>query len=505
MKLEEIKKIATKANFIFGLIILLSFLIRIYSWSHLQSLTWDEGGHSNPGIMLARIILNGFSISYAAQFISNYTPAAASFVFYPYGYSIMSMFSFLFFGFSELAARIPSMFFSLLIIHGVYILAKKMFGTKIGLISAFIAALNPWFIIWGGRALADLPMVCLMLYSIYFCFKAIENIGIKYWLLSGLFCGLAVLMKPPGLIVFPFLILIVAYYKGLKELFKKHFFVLTTTIFLISFSYFGFALLARYILPVLGLISYEYGLNIFKGVFHWFGSALEYAEMGDPTWKTLAGWRYYLGLLPVQLGGYLTLFLGFIGGLRLIKNRNSRSKFYLIFSYILFVYLLFTFLDNKDTRYTIPYLPFFCILASIGIKTLISAVSVFNRKIALITFLLILVFIGITSFNTLPIWNIWSTPSSGLAEAAKVIIQLEPGLIVSLAGSDNMVNVPTITFYVAVNDSKANYSVYWNERFKQAKYIISVEEINIPETKQIFKKADEPKLYMFRRKLDKTP
>ena len=469
------------------LIIALGFLIRLYFWSyHSNTLTWDEGAHSLAGVMLARTILNGFNIDFIHKFINNYWATMGSLFFYPYGYDIMSTLSYLFFGFNQLSARIPSMAFSLLIIVAIYLLAKEMFDQEIGWLAAFIAVVNPYFIFWGGQALVDLPMICLMIYAIYFCFRAVTQGKIKYWLLSGTFVGLAGLMKPPGIIVFPLLIFIIIYYKGFNCLLKKPFILLTSVFLILSFSYFGFGLLAGYILPKFKIISPEIGTHIFKATFHWFSSAIHYAETKDPTWRTLAGWYYYPKLLPLQLGGHLTLLLSFLGTWRLIRNKNSRKVIYPILFYIIFIYLLFTFLNNKDTRYTMPYLPFFCILAAIGIKNL---TSIFKQKRALFILPIILIFIAIPSLNQLREFVEATAYDSNLPLAAKVITNLKPGLIVPFS-ENNDINVQTISFYIAINDPRLRYSVYWPDKLKQANYIVSQEEINIPNAKSIFNEGE---------------
>lgn len=453
------------------LVLITGITFRVYSWLHLNSLTFDEAVHSNPGLITAKFISNFFDINYLKNSLSNYPMAFAAGVFYPYGYPILSAISFFIFGFGELQARLPSMVFSILIIPAVYYLAKIIFKEeKIALFSAFFAAINPWFIIWGGRALADLPMAFFMVLSLYFLIKSTEENKTKYWVISAIFCGSAFLMKPPGLLILPFLIFYAIYQKGSSVLFKKNFVAFSAIIFIFLLSYFGFGLFSKYLLPLININTEYYGDQIYKNIFHWFSGALTTAEAGDPTWKTSTAWFYYPKLLVVQLGGAVTLCLSLIGAGIILFKKNAK-KTVLVFLFIPFIYLLFSFLNNKDTRYTIPYLAFFCILAGYGaLKT----ASLFKGNFYFLCIAIVIAATLLGSFNTLPIFNIWHTPNSGLEKAVQIIMQKNPGSIAIDENSDNMVNVNTLAFYMLIKDNGLKYSVCWPEKSYEAKYIVLV-------------------------------
>lgn len=476
-----------------GFLIFLGLVFRLYLWSHLglNTLSWDESAHSLAGLALAKTALHGFAPAYLIKFFNNYWAATGSLFFYPYGYTALSALSFLFFGFNQLAARIPGMGFSILIIFAVYLLAKKMFGKNAALLAAFFAAINSAFIIWGGQAMVDLPMACLMIFSIYFCLQALSTGKMPYWLLAGVFAGLAGLMKPPGFIVYPFLAFLVASFQGLKSLFKKPFVGLTAVVFLFFFSYFGLGLLAFFVLSKLGIISEATGLHIFKAIFHWFSNSLTYAEAIDPSYKTLAGWWFYLKILPSQLGGWPVLILGFLGVLKLWRDKN-RNNFYLVAGYIIFIYLAFTFLNNKDTRYTIPYLPFFCLLAALGLDFF---TSLFKKNQVIYILPAMLFLTGAVAFNNLAAFGKINASDIGLESAVKIITQSKPGLVVA-AKESNGLNVQSLSFYLAINDPELQYSVYWPDKFNEADYAIAshAEDVNLPGAKLIFSSKN---IYLF--------
>ncbi len=477
------------------LIFISAVVLRIYAWSHLNSLTWDEALHTIPGIAIVRFLKNDFSISYLQEMISNYLTVLLSFSFYPYGYPLFSVFSFLFLGLNELAARLPSMVFSLLIIHAVYILSKKLFGERMALIAAFVAAVNPWFIIWGGRALTDIPMTTLGLYALYFILTATEQQKSKYWIFAGLCSAFAFLMKPTAILPIPFFVLAGVAHAGFRILLRRGFFIFLFIVFFSVFSYFGIGLLAKSIFSNLGVLSHHQGLVIYKAVFHWLSSAVTFAEDRDPTWHTFAGWTYYLELLPVQLGVTVVLF-GILGSVILLKDKGSRGKVILILLFIFFAYLGCTFLNNKDTRYTIIYLPFFCILAAAGICA-INNVCKGNIP----TFLIktgVIILILIESFKILPKGDIWETPYTGLDQAAEAISRQEKGLVIYTELREDMVNPYTITFYMLAKDPKLDYLFYWDNMDKLDYVGVLTEKPNIPKALMIFEKETKPRLYVVR-------
>lgn len=487
---------------ILGIVILFGFLLRLYSWSYLGNLSWDEASHSLAGIMLDYWLLHGFNFSYLSQFMSNYWATTGSLFFFPWGYTALSAISFLLFGFSELAARVPSMIFSLLIILATYLLAQKLFNKKIGLIAGFLAAINPWFILWGNQALPDLPMTCLMILAIYFCLEGIARAKIKYWIFAGLSAGLAGLMKPTGFIIFPFLMFIVIYDQGFKYLFKKQFLILTLIGLTCFLSYFGFGLAAVSILPKLKLVTPEFGWHIFKNIFQWFGRILPekyfqlfgqdliYAKIGDPNWRSFGGWLYYFKLIPKQLGGYLIAVFSLIGIIKLFFDKNSKNKFYFIITFIIFIYLIFTFIANKDSRYTLPYLPFIFILASIGISYL---TSLLKLKQSLLVLLIVLTLVFASSFNSLIKLSNFS--DNNLETVIEIITNSKPGLVVPLS-EDNDINVQTISFYLALKDSELRYRVYWPTTNNPADYIIAQEKTTIDGFNL---KYANKKLYLYQR------
>lgn len=473
------------------IIILIGIIIggviwRLYFWFSFGDFTWDEGSHSLAGVLLARTITHGFSLEYFKEFSNHYWASIGSLFFFPWGYTILTTISYLIFGFSDFSARLPSMLFSILSIYSIYLLAQKIFNQQVALISAFLLAINPYFTTLGGVALVDMPMTCLMLLAFYFCLLALDDNKTKHWLLSGLFIGLAGLMKPTGFIIFPFLLMVTLYNRGLVFLISKKFLFFNLFIIISFISYFGLGLLALLVFPKFGWISLAEGQVIFKSIFQWFGRILPekyfhtfgqdliYANFGDPNWQSLKGWLFYLQLIPKQLGSILLVATSAIGTLFLI-SRHQKKALILSGLYVIYIYLIFTFIANKDSRYTLPMLPFLIMLSAVGINYLGQIIrSKYTGFLALSFSLLLIAYFSFGAITNANFNNI----GHNLQTSTAAITSLAPGSIMPFQ-ENNIINVQTISFYAAINDPELQFTVYWPEADHIADYVMAQTESEI--------------------------
>lgn len=87
------------------------------------------------------------------------------------------------FSFSEFSLRFPSLIFNFLSIVLVFLLGKKLFNKKIGIIASIFIGLSP-FHLWYAQEARDYSMVLFLgTFAFYLLFKAIEKGEIKFWLL----------------------------------------------------------------------------------------------------------------------------------------------------------------------------------------------------------------------------------------------------------------------------------------------------------------------------------
>lgn len=79
------------------------------------------------------------------------------------------------FGASVFATRFPSAVFGVLAVWATYLLTKKLFPEKIGLLAAFFLAISPWHVIASRNAFESDLQIFLITMSIFFFIKSLKN------------------------------------------------------------------------------------------------------------------------------------------------------------------------------------------------------------------------------------------------------------------------------------------------------------------------------------------
>ncbi len=106
-----------------------------------------------------------------------------------------------------LSGRLLMISFAVITIYIVYLIAKKLFNEKVGILSSFCLAISPLHIFHSRLIRPDIPTAMLVLFSIYFLLFFKRRNQSKYLVLSSLFAGFSIAAKyTSGVIVVPILI-----------------------------------------------------------------------------------------------------------------------------------------------------------------------------------------------------------------------------------------------------------------------------------------------------------
>ena len=102
-------------------------------------------------------------------------PELPSGVLYPSGslFSYLEALSFQLLGFSDLAARLPSLLIAGLTLPLLYLVARRLLNRRVALLSVALLALLPEAVVWGGRARMYALLQLLVLLAVYFFFQAV--------------------------------------------------------------------------------------------------------------------------------------------------------------------------------------------------------------------------------------------------------------------------------------------------------------------------------------------
>jgi 4-amino-4-deoxy-L-arabinose transferase-like glycosyltransferase len=230
----------------------------------------------------------------------------------------------------EIWGYILTTFFSLGIIYLTYLIAKKYFNQKVALYSAIIISFTWIFFFFNYRLYTEIP-------SVFFALLALYSYQKNDFFLTGVAAGLAFLTKfPQGIILVVFSIII---FKSLKKFSKL---------------ILGFILI---IFPYLAFNYFLYGSPIENLLFA--SEVLKFAGI----WIFQQPWHYYFTTLLYQN----ILFLLAIPG---IYFAFKKKKYVLILLFILFL-IYFIQMAHKEVRFTIMFLPYLAILASLAYDKLI--------------------------------------------------------------------------------------------------------------------------------------
>lgn len=445
---------------------------RLSVWWNYGTLQWDEASHSIGGIFFYRFFVGNLPNPW--DYFASYPAMTGSFWFYPYGYALLAGISYLFFGFSELAARLPSLIFSFLVIHAAICIAREIEREhKVSVFSAFFAAVSSIIIVVGSGAMVDVPLTVLMTYSLLFWIKALKNRKDADFLKAGILGGLAGLMKPIGIFVlifmFVFAILLFTFLKD-RLFFSKGFWKGILSGLGCFSTWWGSAFTVNY------LVNGWIGEAAIKGVMYWFDFRGVFGgyipPWYSPPWYKIEAWGYYpneilftMGLLP-----FILVFTGVFSRLKKIKLVDA-----LLILFALSFYALQTFVSNKNPRYIMPILPILYAYTGVGLNFVFMNLAEEQKPLNLVGLkwlkkIVALAIVIITMINGfLPLQQalvVKYTPGMpyGLnfpvKESLQIIINDGEGGLLLIDNQDNLFNLPVITFYLASLDENGLYGCH---------------------------------------------
>ena len=125
------------------------------------------------------------------------------------------------FGFSEILVKFLTPFISFLTGVSVYILVKKMFNEKIGLVTALALITIPAYVTYSVLFYVEMLLVFYINLSFLLAALAYQTGERKYWIVSGIFAALSILTKTSGyftLLSYAFFFLLYLYKKRFDEI-----------------------------------------------------------------------------------------------------------------------------------------------------------------------------------------------------------------------------------------------------------------------------------------------
>jgi hypothetical protein len=297
-------------------------------------------------------------------------------------------------GFQEFVIRFLTPFIAFLTGLATYILVKRLFDQKIGLISAIFLITIPSFVTYSVLFYTD---ILFTFYSALFFFTfllyAKENRR-KYLFLSAIFAALATFTKAPGYAYYLFFGLEFLYEiyrtKSFATL-KKYLLVLVILLLIPSGFYlrnfYYYKNPTCYSIPYLKTFPMEFcGIDKWQDKYQFAGRT---AEEGTEASVYRVGIMSYLdfayGSLPLVVFGFL------VGILLLLKERSEMLKHILLYLLLfLAVFYISTGRAEDTARYTLGWVPLIAAIAAVFFGKAYDVFSSYYKYLGLIVIILII-------------------------------------------------------------------------------------------------------------------
>ncbi|OPY71209.1 MAG: hypothetical protein A4E63_01626 [Syntrophorhabdus sp. PtaU1.Bin050] len=295
------------------------------------------------------IEMDGISYALIAEAIARGAFGEAVKAVFPPFYPLFVAITHFFVGDWELAGRVVSLVFGLLIIYVSYRFFKRLLGERKALYGAFILAIHPYLARYSGQVLSESLATLLFTVTVFFFYRGWAEEKGTYVGMSGCFLGLTYLTRPEYLVYYaPFALLLVS---------RKRFF--HTCLFFLMF-----VLLA---LAYIVYLRFETGFWMISGKMTrlpFVPLAVAVTNIPAVTYHLLAA------IFPPFL---LLLAMGFM---RVDAHFRSMSVLLVVFHV-----LSLSLVSHSTRRYSVEFFPFLTLFVAEGIPVFLAFVGRFRYRL----------------------------------------------------------------------------------------------------------------------------
>ena len=265
-------------------------------------------------------------------------------------------------------ARLLSVLLSIGTILLVFYLGKKMYNPRVGILASLFLIFSPVHSKISHYMVPDVPMVFFISIS-FVCIWFIYTKGdTKFYILAGLFAGIATATKFGGQLLFlPLFLAHIFYVLGKKQSVKNIFFS-HKLILSVVFFFGGFLAGCPY-----AIIDFPKFWNDFK----WQSQhLLQVGHYGSSTAQP--AWLFYIRYGLAENVGKFIQYLVYGGVLYGLVRRKKKDLILIVFPLVLFV--LIGSWKSMAARYLLPLTPFFCLIAALFLDVILSKIKAFLER-----------------------------------------------------------------------------------------------------------------------------
>jgi len=265
----------------------------------------------------------------------------------------------------------------------VYLLGQRLYSKSIGMLASVFLAFSVLHVRDSHFYFPDVPFTFFTVLTVFFAARLVEEGGIKYYILTGVFAGVGLATKQTTLMVFPVILTahLIRTLKGMPVQWNSYKKIIPSTGsgYRFSLQFWGLLLLPIFVAGLTFLLLNPFVL-IYPGKFLEMSrkTARFIKGLDQPQWTfqftgtTIRYW--FTNLLYFGMGPLLELVC-LMGALWAVMKRKVGDL--LILSFLLPYFYFVGGGYMKFIRYAIPLLPFLCLL---GARFLLDLFEITTRK-----------------------------------------------------------------------------------------------------------------------------
>lgn len=333
---------------------------------------WDQAGHLVKSYDYFKAIEHlDSNILYKLLNISNFYPPLFYISSYPF-YKILGM--------SSDSGCLTNSIFLILLIFSTYGIANNLYGKRAGILSALLVSTYNVVSTHSRQYLLEMSLISMVTLTIYFLLKSNTFKERRYSIAFGIAAGIGMLTRW-NFLFFVFPVIIYTVYRilippspplpkgGKGGIMQLKNLMIASIVSIIIFS--------PWYVANAGNILLNAGVSIKDS------AVIE----GDPRGLNIENFIYYLKAMNEQVSS--PLYLLFIIGFAIYIYRYKENRDLSIFWWFIGSYIVVTAIANKDSRYSMHYLPAVAIFSTFWIKDIKPVVVKNGFSVIIITFVLL--------------------------------------------------------------------------------------------------------------------
>ncbi|MFH1283638.1 MAG: glycosyltransferase family 39 protein [bacterium] len=240
----------------------------------------------------------------------------------------------------------------------VFFWSKEFYGWKAGIFSFFILVFNPNIIANSSLVTTDIGFTLGFYASIFFIYMFLKKPGLLKGFLLGIFLGVCITSKFPGLIILPIISALFLYY-FLKHKFN---FIFPDTVKQLACMIIGFFAIA----------VFSYGFDELPVYFVGLNNTFRLMEQGRSTFLcgdySIRGWWYYFIISFLIKNQIIFILLLLLILVKLIKTSVKTRSFltdevlFLLFPAVVYFFIASASKVHIGHRHILPIYPFIAVM-----------------------------------------------------------------------------------------------------------------------------------------------